>query len=92
MKLVMKTGWRDSWRMITFRQTPWAMFRISLRDSRSISSRIAAKIKSNEFHWQVFRKTDLQVRDFGKPHNRLCVTPPRPGVARTGGTHVQRAE
>jgi ketosteroid isomerase-like protein len=26
---------------------------------------IAAKIKSGEFQWQVFRKTDLQVRDFG---------------------------
>jgi hypothetical protein len=26
---------------------------------------IAAKMKSGEFHWEVFRKTDLQVRDFG---------------------------
>jgi ketosteroid isomerase-like protein len=26
---------------------------------------IAAKIKSGEFHWEVFKKTDLQVRDFG---------------------------
>jgi ketosteroid isomerase-like protein len=26
---------------------------------------IAAKIKSGEFRWEVFRRTDLQVRDFG---------------------------
>ena len=26
---------------------------------------IAAKIKSGEWHWEVFTKTDLQVRDFG---------------------------
>ncbi len=39
---------------------------------------IAAKIKSSEFHWQVFRKADLQVRNFGKPHNRLFCTPHDP--------------
>jgi ketosteroid isomerase-like protein len=26
---------------------------------------IAARIKSDEFHWGVFRKTDIQVRAFG---------------------------